>query len=50
MPAVLKFVITFTDICVLWTENIIESFLFMLHHPGTLSAGLLNSLKEHEVV
>jgi hypothetical protein len=36
--------------CVLlWGDNIVESFLFVLHHRQTLSVGLLNSLKKQEV-
>jgi hypothetical protein len=44
--------ITFTLLMLfglLWTDNIIGSFLFMLHHQEILFTGLLNSLKEHEV-
>jgi hypothetical protein len=33
----------------LWRDNIFESFLSVLHHPDTLSTGLLNSLKKPEM-
>jgi hypothetical protein len=33
----------------LWRDNIIESWPFLLHHRQTLSTGLLNSLKKQEV-
>lgn len=33
----------------LWRENMVDSFLFVLHHRQILSTGLLNSLKKLEV-
>jgi hypothetical protein len=33
----------------LWRDNIIESFLYMLHHQQTLSTRLLSSVKKQDM-
>jgi hypothetical protein len=33
----------------MWIGNIIQSLLFVLHHPVTLCSGLLNRLNKQEV-
>jgi hypothetical protein len=36
-------------LALLWRDNIVESFLLVLHHQETLSIGLLNSLNKQEL-
>jgi hypothetical protein len=33
----------------LWKENIVENFLFVLHHRQAVTTGLLNSFKKQKV-
>lgn len=47
------FIKTFTVLVVfvlLWRDNIIKNFLFVLHHQDILYTGLLNSFKKQDCV
>jgi hypothetical protein len=44
-----KHFILLVVLVLLWRDNTVQSFLFVLHHPETLSTRLLNSLKKQEV-